>query len=211
MWLESIAGPPVAVTAQLAPDPDPEPGFLELLATMEVALPKMAEHLQAIDQLIEQMGQLALDRTPAMQRAATAGAKLLLTNNFAEQLEPLAEDLETVVGAYADSIKQADPGFSYLLDRIEADELTVDEVMAATQFLTATAQTGEMATTTMVSTSTFADTMLNVGSASRKLREPSARIARAMRRLVEATETVQRWSERAVAALKRLPPQGIPA
>src|SRR5258708_911058 len=211
VWLEPVAGLAAAVTTQLTPDPDPAPGFLEVLATTEEALPKMTEHLQAIDQLIRQMGQLAIDSTPEVQRAATAGAKLLVTNIFAEKLEPLAEDLETVVGAYADSIKQADPGISLLLDRVEAGKLTEDEVEAARQYLAVTAQAGEMATTAMISTSSFAESIVPVGSASRKLREPSARIARALRRLIEATETVQRWSDRAAAALKRLPPEGDPA
>jgi hypothetical protein len=65
------------------------------------------------------MGDLAVTYAPRMERAPSAGARLLLANGYAQELGPLAEEFETTAGLYADAIKQADPSMSYLLDVIE--------------------------------------------------------------------------------------------
>jgi hypothetical protein len=207
VWLESNVGLTLNAIASAPSAPEDAAGFLELLATMEDALPSMTKHLGTISELIQQMGQLAIDSTPGMHRAQTSGAKLLLANEFADKLEPLAESLETAVGAYADTIKAVDPGISYLFGRIETEKLTEDELEAAREFLSVTVESGKLAAQAMVGFLQFADIVAGIGSASRKLREPTARVARTSRRLVEATETVKQWSDRAAAALSRLPPK----
>jgi hypothetical protein len=177
-----------------------EPGFLEVFAAAENSLPRMAVELQAIGELVGEMGKAAEAGTPLMERAPTSGAKLLVANQFADALEPLAENLEARVGSYADSIKQTGPAISLLLDRIELGNLSDEEAEAAVTFLTNLITTGDISKTSTASVSDFAQTVGSLGAASRKLRQPTDRISRALRRMVDATGTVVAWADRARAS-----------
>ena len=205
VWLEPNLVPALEGIPQTDLSTADAPGFLDHLAASEEALPRMTEHLYAIGNIVQQMGTLATENTPRMQSAPTSGAKLLVANEFATQLEPLAEGLEVEAGLYADSIKEVDPGVSYMLDRVEARDLTDEERQAAIKYLRTMTETGAVTRRAMESTASFADTISTVGSATRKLREPTARVARTLRRMIEATRTVENWSERAAALLRDMP------
>jgi hypothetical protein len=95
VWLGAATGDlvPIAEAAPTDSDVD-EPGFLEVLAEAEEAVPRLAQDLQAITAIVEQLGNLATENTPRMLRAPNAGAKLAVSNDYAAGLEPLAEALE---------------------------------------------------------------------------------------------------------------------
>lgn len=183
--------------AEIIGDEGDEPGYLEKMAAAEEAFPRMTDTLGALTQVMGQIGALAEESTPEMTRATTSGAKLMIANRYAERLEPLAELLEERAGSYADSIMDADPGIKYLLERIRAGELTDEERQSSVSFLDSIIQLGDTAADSIQSTKSFANSVLENAKASRRMRQPSDRVDRSLRRVIEATNVVAGWAEEA--------------
>jgi hypothetical protein len=187
-----------------ADDEPDEPGFLELLADAEDAQVRMLEHADAIRKVVEEMGALAERSTPKMLEAPNAGAKLLLANRYAQELEPKAESLETLAGLYADAVKRVDNGITYLLDRIERGEISPEERTAAIGLLNSLVGAGQAAETSIASVRGLADAVVGTSKATRLLRQPTQRVARALNRFNDATGTAIAWGSRAQTLLPTL-------
>jgi hypothetical protein len=180
-------------------------GFLERLADSEAAMPLVSEHLQSITTLIEKMGASATKHAPEVQNAPTAGAKLIAANRFADELEPIAEELETEAGLYADAVKTVDEGLSYLFDRIQAAEYQPSEIQSAREMLEAVVRMGTAAE--QGGLNELATGVSSLSGATRRLKQPIERIRRAVRRFDEGTSRVRAWAKRAAELLSTLPPQ----
>jgi len=208
IWNEITS--PVPASEPAAAASSEEPGFLEQLASMEQAMPQLIDELESVGGLLQQMGQLATDYAPRMQNAPTSAAKLLLANQFADHLGPHAETLEDRVGSYADAVSQASPGVSYLLGRIQSGPLTADEIVSAGGLLRSLVAAGEASQQGTASLGVLADVVSTLGAASRRLREPTARVSRSLRRMVDATSIWGTWAERARTLLATRPEFGLP-
>lgn len=211
--LEAGVSMPAAAAAAAAAgngEPPEEPGFLELLAEAEAAVPQAVQHLESMGKLVQGMGNLASEYAPRMSRASSAGARLVLANGYAQEIEPIAEEFETEAGLYADATKQADAGTSYLLDRIERKEYEPGELASVRNLLTSVATAGEQSKSALPSTVGFEKSLVAAANATRRLRGPVQRVSRGVRRFLDGTDTIQRWGDRGARLLGGLPPEEPP-
>ncbi len=214
VWNESLAqqAPEPSIetaAAALAPPgqeithgEDEGPGFLDLLAEAEASFPLAAEKIEETGNILTEMNSLMTEATAEVERSDArgggSGARLLIANRLADSLTSLAERLEEVAQSYADRMNQVDPGISYVISELERDPSQLAE---APEF---PAQLGMLAGATregLQSAEELAEVVEGIGAITRRLREPSRRISRALRDFSEASQIIFSWDDR----IKRLP------
>ena len=186
-----------------------EPGFLDLLAEAEASFPLAGEKIQETGEIIEEMSALMTEATAEVERSdargGSSGARLLIANRLADSLTSLAERLEEVAQSYADRMNQVNPGISYIISELERDPAQLAEAPEfPDQVNTLAAATREG----LESAAGLATVVEGIGSITRRLREPSRRISRALRDFAQASEVIYEWEDK-VRTLPP-PPEGEP-
>jgi hypothetical protein len=204
VWNEA-EGPPLAaleeshlVKSQAAEE---EPGFLELLAESEEAMPRLIECITEMGRIINQMGELSRSATDELSKSDSAGGgaggRLAITIRFAKALSDRAASLELLAADYEEQMKRIDPGVSYLISRLEEEP---DLQAEAPDFVPAISTTAQATREGMVSLQTLSDSIEPLELVARPLRPVARQIRSALRRVKEASGVVSTW-ERKVGAV----------
>lgn len=72
-------------------------GDLDLLAELESDGPNVTAHIERAGALLEGFGQATVTAAPEMLKASTFGQKLAVSKRLAEELEPIADELDVTV------------------------------------------------------------------------------------------------------------------
>lgn len=102
-------------------DPDQAPGFVELLAEAEDAMPLFAQTLVDFAAEMGSLGGVAQDMNSRMTAANNSSrpgaAKLTAMRDLAKAFEPSAERMEELAADYTDQLARVDGGISALIER----------------------------------------------------------------------------------------------
>ena len=191
----------VAAPDRADPDPDVDaPGFVDLVADMESAFPRLTATLAAISAEVEQAGNEANRGTQAIEAADAQPqpmqARLLAVARYAEALGAVADRIDGLVHEYGQEIAAVDGGIKALLDRLEADPALSGE---APDFLPSLLQMGASATSSGDTSRELAASVEALAPLARSLRAPARRFGQAIRTMVEITAPVHDWAVRAAA------------
>lgn len=182
-----------------------EAGFLERLATIEVAFPNLTEHISSIGEIIERLGSAAEAAGQEIQLANTSGAptkaRLALVQRFATMIQPIADELSENTGSFASIMESVDPDVHGLLrfisDNEDVDSENVDE------FLDSLIGVAESSRVGMESLNQFGSIVRDLGSISKVLRRPGRQMAEAINTMAAATAAMDDWEAEASVLRRR--------
>jgi hypothetical protein len=202
----ALIGHPEAVSAtvELPPSDDEDsPGFLEILANMEDANPRIVKAIELIGREVQLMGDLARDATERVHESDARGAgtrgRLAIALEYADSLKGPAERLDEMVADYEQDLGDVSAGFDYLMGRIEsAEDLDDRESAAAKQFVSIVIDLGDSTHEAMDSLARLLGSLEQVGAMARPVRQQTTRIRRALERFSDASSKIFTWADRAV-------------
>lgn len=202
VWLESDSGPvpAVPVTAEPEEEEEEEPGFLDMMAEAEEALPllaRVAEELTAVFEELpaytdEAMRQIA----ESDARGGGAGGRLRVAQQLASHLEEPATNLEQLAADFIGELERMAPGISYQIGLIEENPPVLVSDEGAEQFADAIVQLGQTAEESLAQVGTLADVVENMGKISTRLRPVTRRMSSAIRRISSSSRTIEEWKHR---------------
>lgn len=186
-----------AADREVGTDAAEAPGFLEILAEMELAFPKMTASLNEVAELVGQVGELnqktSHEMVEASQHDGSAVAKLLAARKYAAALTPVADQLEARAQTFEQRMRDVDAGVSYLLERLEAEPdllLQAESLPENVKHWSAAVAENEPKVLEL------AGMFETLGGAARDLRAPTRRIADSLRRIQRAAAPVLSWDNR---------------
>jgi hypothetical protein len=194
------------------------PGFLDILAETEEAMPIMSETISAIGDVLARLGNLAESGTAELNEAEiqgrfTARDRLVIVAKAAASFEPPAGELEALVAAYDSAVRDVDRGVLFLLDRIAEEGVLNEEgpeaVQAGRTYLQTLVNLGETARDSVPRAEALARSMDVLGRGARVLRGPSSRIALSIRRFIALVQPIEVWSRRAAALAAKAGTKGL--
>ncbi len=199
VWLESDSGSVPAIPETAEPEEE-EPGFLDMMAEAEEALPllaRVAEELTAVFEELpaytdEAMRQIA----ESDARGGGAGGRLRIARQLASRLEEPAADLEQLAADFVGELERMAPGISYQIGLIEENPSVLASDEGAEQFADAIVQLGQAAGESLAQVGTLADVVENMGSISTRLRPVTRRMSSAIRRISSSSRTTEEWKHR---------------
>lgn len=174
---------------------DDSPGFLELLAEMEIGIQSLAQTISATTSIMRDISTVFTEATESIRQADGRGegaaARLAIAELTAKKLDEQAARFEVVSGEYARTVDRVEPGIHYVLGRMaeEPEQLAeVPEFPSQVQGLcdaTRTSVDGALA---------MRANALKIGKASRSLRRVAQRLAPAFKRFADTSSRVADWS-----------------
>lgn len=190
------------VKDEVGVEAEEEPGFLEVLADMESAMPEMSQSLTHMTGVIERLGGLSERGTQDMEandrQGGGASGRLLVALRFAEALNDPADALERIAANYEDQLGRVNRGMNYLIEQVEQDPDKAQELGELPQSLRTMADAAQEGLEKGV---VLADTILGLASAARPLRAPTRRIHDALKRVAASGTVIRGWSDRMDRAL----------
>jgi hypothetical protein len=177
-----------------------EPGYLELLAKSEEALPQISTILVEMTRIGSEVSDLFTSAVEQVAQSDAAGkgmsGRLAIAVRLASDLEQLSLALEDLSLEYEGSMKSVDPGISYLIGRLEEDAnaLKDEEVR---EFLSSLGELASSTTEMTAQVEANSELVAGLGDIARPLRAPSKRVADAWLRVTRASVVITNWQSRA--------------
>jgi hypothetical protein len=174
------------------------PGFLDILAEAEGAMPRVTGIVEEMTGVLGQITTIAATGTEEIKAADESGGpvaakRLAIVHKVAQALEQATELTEDLVGRYRQEMSSVNKGISYLLDRLEAEPALMSEAGEFPQMLL---QLAEVTRTSLASSASFADSVAQMGNIARVLRNPTRRIADGWRAFANLSAPIFEWADR---------------
>lgn len=202
LWLEfnaPVPGAPEVLEAEEGGDEE-EPGFLDMLAATEEALPLLARVAEDITAVFEGIPALTDETMREMAesdaRGAGAGGRLRVAQNLAGRLEEPANTLEQLAADFVGELGRMSPGISYYVGLIEQTPSLLDENEEAREFADAIREMARAAEGSLSQVDSLADVVQTFGQISTRLRPVSRRMSSAIRRISGTSRTIEEWGQR---------------
>ncbi|MDP1860121.1 MAG: TIR domain-containing protein [Gemmatimonadaceae bacterium] len=204
-------GDPESISASMAalhPPPetyagDDEPGPLDLIAENEGLLTDLPASVNTIAETLGKLSEVTVRFTPMIQRTSSQGqtsAKVVVINEYAKALEPLADELEANVRDYKAKLDGTDlmlgPMIQYGLEeqnRASARELAI-AILGAAESTASFTNSAEDARVSVAQTE----------NVTRSMRGPSKKIQTALLNIRDTRPIVESWAEQARGLLTEL-------
>jgi hypothetical protein len=205
IWLEGSTPALQSVQEQVAADEadDDEPGFLDLLAEAETAMPQIGQNLEVGIAVLESIGEAMEKATAEAQEADRRGAgmagRLTAAQRLAENLAGPAAELQQVANTHEAIIGRVDPGVAYLIGQMEENPALLSE---AGGFPEAVEGLANAARDMTQGGEGFVQGVEGMVTAARSLRAPGRTLRSAVEKIVAASSPILRWDER-LAAMRR--------
>jgi hypothetical protein len=202
--LEEMNPPTLAVSAapigNQAPEEEKEegPGYLDKLASLEEAQPKLNVTLDRLKEQIGLIGELASEATTEIARGDSSrqgyGARLLATRKLAKNITEPAKTIQSLGNDYASQLYDVDQGYRTIIEmapeEIERDNNTKGVIC---EFFKSVRRISDTAGASMASLKAFMSTFARLEKMSRDLRPPLRDIRRGLTTMTEATEVTNEW------------------
>jgi hypothetical protein len=195
------SGTDVLPPADQTPPPEDvaeeEPGFIEILAEMEQAMPRFSERLQQQTAVLEKLAVIGREGTAEIQTSDTRGegfaGRTVVAASIAQRLNAEADKLEPIIESALRDLDAIDKGVSYVLDQVELDPARLPELG---EFPKQIGRFADVSTTAVSGSITTARQFEQLGAAHRVLRPPTRRLSTALKRTSAYAEVPSRWKAR---------------
>jgi hypothetical protein len=201
-----------AAAASVAPDEDvvyddEQPGRLELLATGEAALGRLSEHLESFGAEMNELGELTVEHTEPMGKAATFAQKLTAVRIYVESLGPTAENMDRRSDEFLTDVRQADTMIQIVVKELRTDGLPTDpsERDSTTGFLESMSELAQSAAEARPSMSEFRKTFRDLRRQSKQLVAVSKSVEQSVTRVISAADIIIGWGTAADEILSEEP------
>lgn len=175
---------------------DEAPGFLELLAEMEVGTQSLTQTMVAAASIIEDVIAVYTEATASVLQADARGdgasARLAIAELTATKLNEPAARLEVVSGEFARTVDRIEPGIQYLLGRLAEEP---DQLALVPDFPLQVKNLCDAARSSIEGSNAMRMNAIEMGKASRSLRRAGARLAPSFMRISDTSGRVADWSK----------------
>ncbi len=175
---------------------DDSPGFLELLADMEVGNQSLSQTISATTVILQDITAIYAEATTSVREADARGdgaaIRLAIANRTASKLGETASRFEVASGDYENTVERIEPGLVYLLTRLAEDPT---QLAAAPNLPAQIKGFAEAVRASMESALDMRATTLEIGKASRSMRQVSHRLANSLKKFADISGRVSRWSD----------------
>lgn len=185
--------------AEKPEDPGEEPGYIELLAEGEAALPRLVTTIEAMQPAMEKLTRVTTEATermqqPDVQRRGYAGV-LRVTKQFARDLADPARRILELGHAYVAELVQVDPAILTMLRFAEEDPTTFRETSG--DFFVGLRQLGETSTESVRVLGELASIIEQNERFSSDLRPPLRSVREGLQGFLDGQAVIDEWVRRA--------------
>jgi hypothetical protein len=180
-----------------APEED-EPGFVDIMAEAEAALPRWQAALEQLSPIAQEIG-AALQKAAARAEQSDARGKgfagrIIALQELASELEPLTNRLLEAGTDYASEVVKVDAGVLTLIRAAETEAVDDDEARAAYCDLFETIKSTAEATREMAGeVDVVLEGLRPLEGLSRNLRPPLKKMEDGLRRVRDAQSVIDEW------------------
>lgn len=200
VWFESathaVSLIPAQTTSAEELEIDDTPGFLELLADMEIGLQSLNQTIASATSVTADIGHIYTDTTAKIQAADSRGAgasgRLVIANQTAKLLEEPVSRMQVVVGEYESTVNRIEPGLSYMLERLASEPEQLSEAPHLPAQLSGLLQAAEASISGTLSMSKNA---VAIGTAARSLRVVGQRLSSSLTKLSRVSKQIVSWQK----------------
>lgn len=200
VWLELNSPIPEMSEIVETEEQDEEPGFLDMLAEAEEALPllaRVAEELAAVFEELPAFTDEAMREMAASDaRGGGAGGRLRVAKKLATHLEEPATSLEQLAADFVSELQRMSPGISYQIGLVEEEPSILVSNEGARQFADAIIQMAQAAEESLKQVDVLADVVQDFGKISSRLRPVTRRMSLAIRQISGSSRIIEEWGER---------------
>jgi hypothetical protein len=191
----TVAPATSAVDADLGGDD--EPGFFEILAAAEEAMPKWQETMEGFVPVMEEISG-ASDRAAGAvaesdQRGGGFAGRLRVAAAYAQAIDGPADAFLKLASDYASNLVAVDAGMLTLIRMAEANRDDEDERKAACGLFAGVKEFAEISRTNAASMAEFSATIDSTAKFSREVRGPLRKLQTALQRLMDGQAVIDEW------------------
>ena len=194
----------------IAPEDSPieeGPGFIELLAESENAMPLFIDTIRALSTVAQEIGESVSLATEEMKTADSHGrpssARLVAVVRLAKRLEKPAAGMEQHADDYLDHLSKVRGGVDALIDRVP-DLEQENEIQAAKDLLPALEYAAKNVGMGLDALDRFRQTLIANYQLSSTLRPVLKRMSAAALKIIPSNQVFQEWRDRLSEALEEL-------
>lgn len=191
-----------APDAATSPDRTEEPGYMELFAAAEEAMPRWIGTIEALPAVLERLTAIAQDFGERMERSDAEGAnfakKLHIMRQLAEAMADPADEVLKLGQEYSASLVALDPAVLSVVRLIEedSDQATPEEIHEFFMQLDELAANGRLATDQLRELIAILDQTRRM---SRELGPPVDNLKQGLRQILDGQEVFDEWKLRFAA------------
>lgn len=183
-----------------------ETGYLEKMADMEEAFPRLVGTLGDITALTEEVGEAASAASQRIESANRSGAgtraKLAIAIRLGEELDPHAARYEHLADSYSQQVGLVNEGM-HALFRALRDDHQQRSAESPITFLANISAMGSAAKEAMASVEYMEQSLEYAGRFAAPLRKRTNRIRDSLRKIIEASRVMDSWEREASELLQK--------
>lgn len=185
-------------------DVDEAPGFIELIAESEEAMPLFGQVIVDFAEEMERLGELASAHTTRIEKANAGGnaavARLTVVRQIAVAYDEPATRMEGLAAEYVDQLARVDGGIRALIARVP-DLTDEDDVEAARSLAVSLKELAGAGREGLGALDGFRESLRMLMQMSSTTRPVLRRIDQAVATIVPSGDVFQEWSDELNAAL----------
>ena len=198
IWFESaVQFESLAAAEKLETDSeeiDDSPGFLELLAEMEIGLQSLSQTIANATSVTEDIGRIYTETTAKVReadgRGGGASGRLAIANRTAALLDDPVSRMQVVAGEFENTVNRVEPGLSYLLERLA---LEPEQLAEAPDFPSQLRGLVVAAEASIPGTRAMSQNSIDIGKAARSLRIVGQRLSASLTKFAKVSKRVADW------------------
>jgi hypothetical protein len=190
----------IAERSKVDPSATEAPGFLDVLAEGEEALPRLNATTERIAEVMQQVGELAQKTAETTARSDAAGkgfaGRITAARSLARALAKPAQEVLDLGKDYASQLLLVDAAFRTLIEMSDlqaAAGISADEKAAICEFFEAMRGMAREADSAIGEVITFSAILGDTASASRDLRAPARLIQDGLRYFSDGQAVIREW------------------
>ena len=194
IWQEGVS---LSQIQELEAIEDEEPGFIDMLADAEEAMPAMGETLEGVTTILETIASLTDATTAEIHESDRQGkgmsGRLVLTRKLAATLAEPAAQLKQSAQTYSLVMKRIQKGMDLIIEELEANP---EQLAEAGEFPDQIVSLANNAEGSIEATKQMVEATKTTGSLARDLRKPTRDISNSLELVIEASQPILLWRER---------------
>ncbi|MFD9567561.1 TIR domain-containing protein [Streptomyces sp. NPDC059994] len=193
------APPPMPVEVTPSSQDDEElPGFIEIMAEMEGALPTWQDTIQRFAEIITLIGEetqwAAGEMTASDSRGGGFAGRMRVTQALATRLSGPAEEVDALGAKYWTELAAIDPGVIGFIRRIAEEDLSAEDKQVARDFFKEVEQLVSATRESAMQLQGFSDSVGEAAQGSSRLRPQFRKIQAAVQKVIDSRTIVDEWS-----------------
>ncbi|GAA2878405.1 toll/interleukin-1 receptor domain-containing protein [Nonomuraea rubra] len=169
-------------------------GLLELFADMEDSGPQVRTDLERFAEIITEVGESTSNTAPRIASAQTFGAKLAVSSQLADQLNPLSEEAADLSQRLLSTLNRWDVGVRFGIEMVARGKMPIDNENTIT-FVDSIANLADIGVNSLGQLDVLRTAIESGKGISKPLNRPLAQIQQALLTFAEISAIFQGWKD----------------